>query len=341
MIAPLTHLRVFLTSLLLSLAWYYYTSTYFLDFLGAALQGGAILYFGTYLYRRVRGHPRGDVSPLRSFAFWNSTVFFGLLLIAEIISCIEFQFTWTQYLWQQSFHFIAYGVILFCAWKMNPPRSLPFIQIPLILCSALLFYEIILTTQKPSPNQCLLFGPVMEGGFISYSGGKGRLINTHYHIQQRRYLTPLVPGAQAFRPTDQATQAQRIAADQGTPIWSPVTGTVLSAIDSLPDLPAGTIDDSNPPGNHLCIQISDDHYLYLANFAQGSMTVSPGDSVQIGQTLGRIGKNGSFTESALVVLLVDNPNVIDPNTRSLPFYFKEADGSLVFPKRNERMHQEQ
>jgi hypothetical protein len=339
MIQARTYLHVFLTSLLLSLAWYYYSSTYFLVFLGRALQAGALLLLIRYAHQRWRGDSNKSCRPLRYYSFWNCLIFFGLLLIAESLSFIHFQFTLPQYAWRQSVQVFAYAVIVFCAWKVSRAHCLRFIQIPISLCSALLVYEIWLTTQLPSPNQTVQIEPVIASGFISYGGGNGRLINTHYGIPQRRYLTQLVPGEQTFRPEGQADLARRIDADFGTPIISPVDGTVISALDSLPDLPVGTIDDSHPPGNHLCIQIDPQRFLYLANFAQDSMTVAPGDTVEIGQKLGRIGKTGSFTESALVILLVNHPNVIDPSTRSLPFYFINQDGSLKFPKRNAQINQ--
>lgn len=335
MFPPITYLRVFIASLLLSLAWHYYTSAYFIDFLGNILLVSAVTFLGLYFLRRFR--PTAFQSPSGTgphFAFWNTATFLSLVFAAELISFIQFQFTFQQFLLRQCLYCVAYGCALFCLRTVAQALRSSLFQIPILLCSFVLVYEIYLTTTEPNPNQTTQLAPIMEGSYICYGGGNGRIINTHYGIPQRRYLAPFVPGAQHFRPPEQNDQESRIAHDFGTAILAPVDGIVISAIDTLPDLPAGTIDDSHPPGNHLCIQMDTNRFLYLANFQQGSMTVRPGDPVQIGQALGKIGKNGSFTESALVVLLVDHPNVIDPNTRSLPYYFRNTDGSLQFPKRN-------
>jgi Sugar phosphate permease len=338
---PITYLRVFLTSLLFSLSWHYYTSVYFLDFLGHILMGSAAIYLGMYLLERW-GRANSQL-PRRTrgqqLAFWNLAVFILLIFVSQLISFIQFQFTYKQYLIQQTVYVAALAIGLFCLWRLRRRPASSLIQIPILFSSALLSYEIYLTTTAPNPNQTTQLAPVLEGGFVSYGGGNGRLINTHYGLPQRRYLSPFVPGQQSFRPPTQADLASRIEHDFGTTVLAPIEGTVISTIDSLPDLPPGTIDDSHPPGNHLCIQIDAARYLYLANFQQDSITVQPGDSVEVGQVLGKIGKNGSFSESAIIVLLVDNPNVIDPKTSSLPYYFRNADGSLQFPKRNALINQ--
>ncbi|MDQ8207097.1 M23 family metallopeptidase [Coraliomargarita sp. SDUM461003] len=337
MLAPLTHLKVFLGSLLFSLSWLYYRSTYFIDLLGSILLCAATAFLGCYCWQILRPEAQTNKTNYNFLNFINTACFFSLVFGAESISSIHFQYSFSQFLVNQAIYLLAYASILFAAWKIRHSLGAPLLQIPMLFCSGLLLYELYLTSTQPTPNQTMHLAPVMRGSFISYSGGNGRLINSHFAIPQRRYLTPVVPGKQSFRPPEQNSLARRIQNDFGTEILAPIDGEVVNAIDTLPDLAPGILDDSHPPGNHLCLKTKHGHYLYLANFQQDSMTVKVGDQVHAGQTLGRIGKNGVFTESALVILLVDNPDVIAPTTRSLPFYFQNADGTRQFPKRNQRM----
>jgi len=203
---PITYLRVFLTSLLFSLSWHYYTSVYFLDFLGHILMGSAAIYLGMYLLERW-GRANSQL-PRRTrgqqLAFWNLAVFILLIFVSQLISFIQFQFTYKQYLIQQTVYVAALAIGLFCLWRLRRRPASSLIQIPILFSSALLSYEIYLTTTAPNPNQTTQLAPVLEGGFVSYGGGNGRLINTHYGLPQRRYLSPFVPGQQSFRPPTQA-----------------------------------------------------------------------------------------------------------------------------------------
>lgn len=73
---------------------------------------------------------------------------------------------------------------------------------------------------------------------------------------------------------------------------APVAGSVLTAVDSLPDNSLGTKDSQHPLGNHLVIQ-QGDRFLYIAHLRLHTLTVRSGDSVSVGQAIGRCGNSGN------------------------------------------------
>lgn len=341
------HLKVFLTSLLVSIAWYYYNTSWFIVFLNQLLLGAALVFPIVALAQLVLRRRSGRAlwpdqtmrrATLRSFAFWNIVLFFALLLVAETQSFCHFQTTQADYVQAQLLFSGSFVIIVLATLVIAPRRFHAVLHLPLALFSFFVAYEIVLTRTAPSLNQASVLGPVMSGPFISYNGGNGRLINDHYGIPQRRHLIAVVPGIGPFRPAGQGGVTARDRVTLATPVLAPADGEIISVSDLLPELPPHTIDPAYPAGNHLCLRIAPNRYLYLANLQQHSVTVRPGDQVTRGQPIARIGKNGSFTEAALVMLLVDDPNVILPATRSIPFYFDGVTNAPQLPRRNAVMH---
>ncbi len=113
----------------------------------------------------------------------------------------------------------------------------------------------------------------------------------------------------------------------GQPIHSPVTGTVVEAQDGWPErdpvLPvrdlfvvlknALTFDPRRPEalrrlvGNYLIID-SPDGYAVLAHAQNGSVLVSPGDRLDVGQPVARVGHSGNTTAPHLHFQLMDGPD---------------------------------
>jgi murein DD-endopeptidase MepM/ murein hydrolase activator NlpD len=86
----------------------------------------------------------------------------------------------------------------------------------------------------------------------------------------------------------------------GTPIYAMRSGTVKSVRYTTPDLPIGTTGTVDN-GNYVLIELDDndgtnDGYraLYL-HLQQNSVTVSPGQHINAGEMIGRVGHNGMST----------------------------------------------
>ncbi len=110
----------------------------------------------------------------------------------------------------------------------------------------------------------------------------------------------------------------------GRPILAPVDGVVIATHDSDPDHPAHRGLPSiryaltqrrraaagwvTLAGNHVLID-SRGTIVALCHLRQGSVTVRPGQQVQIGDVLGGCGNSGNSTEPHLHVQAIDNRDI--------------------------------
>ncbi|MFN8130069.1 MAG: M23 family metallopeptidase [Solirubrobacteraceae bacterium] len=107
----------------------------------------------------------------------------------------------------------------------------------------------------------------------------------------------------------------------GAPVYAVADGTVVSAVDGLPDIPPFT---ANPnlrgpkdyPGNNVQIRIRPGVYAGYAHLQTGSVRVRPGQRVQAGQMIGRVGNSGNTTGPHLHFGIQARPDLL---SESLPF----------------------
>lgn len=88
------------------------------------------------------------------------------------------------------------------------------------------------------------------------------------------------------------------------PVQSPCTGTIEEVRRDVPDNAPGDTDVEHRTGNYVLLRCGNLRVL-LAHFARGTLAVSPGDSVQAGQVVGRIGNSGNTSEPHLHLSAMD------------------------------------
>jgi len=112
-------------------------------------------------------------------------------------------------------------------------------------------------------------------------------------------------------------------------ILAPADGTVLDAVDGLPDQAIGTRNTKAITGNHVMLDLGNGEYAMLAHLRQGSVAVKAGQRVVAGQELGRCGNSGNTSEPHLHFHLQDAPEFGQGN--GLPAFFERyvADGEVV------------
>ncbi len=118
----------------------------------------------------------------------------------------------------------------------------------------------------------------------------------------------------------------------GQPLFAPAAGTVVEALDGIPNNRPGEINpEPHAGGNHLVIQTAEDEFLILAHMKQGSVLVKQGDKVRAGDPLGLAGNSGHSTEPHLHMHLQSQADVNLPETFELPLRFSNylADGVPV------------
>lgn len=86
----------------------------------------------------------------------------------------------------------------------------------------------------------------------------------------------------------------------GDPVYSPLEGTVVDAVDRFEDLTPGRRQPEHPGGNHVWIR-QDSLYVLLAHLKRGSVRVRPGDQVAAGQPIAAVGNTGNTSEPHLHV----------------------------------------
>lgn len=83
-------------------------------------------------------------------------------------------------------------------------------------------------------------------------------------------------------------------------VIAPVSGTVIAAYDGEHDIPPNTEDFVSAEGNHVYIEIEDTGtYLLLNHLRKGSVAVSVGDKIEVGDFIARVGNSGSTSEPHL------------------------------------------
>lgn len=181
---------------------------------------------------------------------------------------------------------------------------------PLVLtvfCLAMLFWALggYAPPHGPSAN---LASPFKGGSFYVVNGGYSILINPHMKTLSRESLS-------AFRAQSYALDIVRM--DRfglrarglwpgeprgylifGEPVYAPCAGAVARAEDGHPDHKPPSADPGRPAGNHVLLKCAEADVL-LAHLMRASLAVRPGDWVDQGQLIGKVGNSGLSAEPHL------------------------------------------
>lgn len=84
----------------------------------------------------------------------------------------------------------------------------------------------------------------------------------------------------------------------GDSVYSPLSGTVVRAVDRFSDQPPGTRRPNHPAGNHVWLRRGD-AYVVLAHLKHGSVRVEPEETVRAGELIAAVGNTGNTSEPHL------------------------------------------
>jgi hypothetical protein len=153
-----------------------------------------------------------------------------------------------------------------------------------------------------------LASPLKGGTFYVVNGGYSILINPHMKTLARESLSEYRAQSyaldivridrfgrrsQGFWPKD--LERYHIF---GEPVYAPCAGKVAHVEDQLPDQTPPESDRRQPAGNHVLLVCSEADVL-LAHLMRSSVEVTPGQWVEAGQLLGRVGNSGLSVEPHL------------------------------------------
>jgi hypothetical protein len=175
--------------------------------------------------------------------------------------------------------------------------------------------------RAPSGPAIELAFPLASGTYYVANGGSKELLNAHLMTltgeRFRPYrgesygvdLVKLNPwGTRANGPAPRVPEAYAIFGD---PIVAPCAGTVITAVDGIPDMPPGQADRKHMAGNHVIVQCGD-AWIVLGHMHRGSVCVRGGDHVSVGQRLGNVGNSENTDEPHLHI------HAQRPGTPSVP-----------------------
>lgn len=143
--------------------------------------------------------------------------------------------------------------------------------------------------------------PLKGGVYYVGQGGGSPMLNHHSVDKAQRFALDIVKlnaagtRAAGLYPSDPARYAVF-----GEPIYSPCAGEVVASKDGLPDNKPPDSDRKNLAGNHVVVRCAEQGVdVGLAHMMNGSVAVKPGQQVEVGQLLGRVGNSGNTREPHL------------------------------------------
>jgi hypothetical protein len=210
-------------------------------------------------------------------------------------------------------------VVAWRVWRRRPVDRLPkgvAGWLAVLVLAGLGAYATMLATRAVhgaraphEPTVALTF-PLGGATFLVASGGTDWLVNAH-----RESMLSADPRFKPWRGNGHAVDL--VAVDGaglrapgimptdpslyrifGMPVSAPCAGSVVLAVDGLPDMTVPEHDRKNLAGNHVLLACGDVHVV-LAHLRQGSVAVRSGDAVALGQRLGAVGNSGGSDEPHL------------------------------------------
>lgn len=135
-----------------------------------------------------------------------------------------------------------------------------------------------------------------------FQGGNTFLINHHWNYLAQRYALDLA-GLDATGRRARGFFPGELTAYHcfGTPLLSPLMGTVVHVENDHPDLAVGSMDKDHPFGNCIIIQPTSQPNVRVifAHLMSHSVTAQLDSIVQPGEMIGRIGNSGNTSEPHL------------------------------------------
>lgn len=198
-------------------------------------------------------------------------------------------------------------------YPRSPRRRIMRTSAELIVSAATIFAASLLllpTVQgRNSPDAAIdLDMPLGPGRYLVISGGAAAEINSHYQTlglgrtadyrgQSRgvdiigiKALGIRASGIRPAKPLDYLIHGREVRA--------PCAGIIIDAVDGVPENVVPRTNRTDMAGNHVILEC-EGAAVVLAHFVPGSIRVAPGDRVETGQPIAKVGNSGNSDEPHL------------------------------------------
>ena len=182
-----------------------------------------------------------------------------------------------------------------------------------------------------SDQQPVVIGPPLRGGpWVAAGGSMGphrralQAVNGHLRLSQRFAVDFAALLDDEGRSHSGDADSNSSYFNYGQPVLAVGAGTVVDAVDGLPD----QIPNQNAPvpladagGNEVILRLDSGIYVGYGHFKPGSLRVQPGQRVRPGEVLGLLGNSGNSTGPHLHLQVMTDPSFLDAD--GLPFVIDE------------------
>jgi hypothetical protein len=252
--------------------------------------------------------------------------FFGFVMYVFVFQRgMLFVPTWLKALFV--FLFLAWIVWeIFMAWGVKPGKfiwkgiaNFVLAVIMILIGGYIGIYQYSLANQFPSAEEGIIIHLPFDGVWVATGAGATGLTNHHDRIPSQKYAIDFArigDNGKLFFGVGTSSQDSHT---WGAEVLSPVSGTVVFAIDSLED------DNSKQylAGNHVIIQKSDTVFVALAHLMQYSLYVQTGDFLNPGDPIALVGNSGNSDFPHLHIHVQTTPEYDLQTSQTLPFRFNE------------------
>jgi hypothetical protein len=157
----------------------------------------------------------------------------------------------------------------------------------------------VLRAHAVPPDAIDLQFPLRDGAYLIGHGGSETAANIHGYDKAQRYGVDILK-LNSFGRRAHGLYPRELAAYEiyGTNVISPCSGTVVTAVDGLPDNAPPMRDEQRKEGNHVILRCGDVN-VTLAHLQKGSVAARPNSVIAAGAPIGKVGNSGNATEPHL------------------------------------------
>lgn len=169
----------------------------------------------------------------------------------------------------------------------------------------------------------------LDGPVTVAWGGPTRDVNYHVGMPDQRWAYDLLVTSDGRSARGRGVElGDYLAFDR--PVRAPAAGIVRAAHDGEPDGTPGTHRARGAFGNYVILEVAPGEFLFIAHLRRGSVAVGPGDRVEAGQAIARVGNSGNSSEPHVHVHLQDTPRPHVGEAIPLAFAgYRRQDGTVV------------